>query len=663
MTYGVAIKYYSGSATATARIKSSETECAPYLRVKYSQQIPDGVYAIKNVEYSTYMTVENGSISSGSYVRHKTTTDSPANTFDRSSLFKITGSNGAYIIRSMTNNTLTLDLSYVEIRTKTIPPRDEDVPNEDKFDIVKQGSSYLIYPYNSNKVILTIEPEGDPLCVLEKSTTQKDREMWTFEQYTGNHQIGATIFHPVSWGSTGIVNGITETVSVGGWSTYVDINAWSIDVIPGYEKLCDVKLNNAQNRITITTNNPGTIWLDVNNLYSDMTIANTTHFNFAIVPKEGTYYIQNVGTGRYIDLESASMASGAIIQQWNFHTEDQAKWIVEHVEGEGGYVRLKSLKSNLYIGVNPDDTSVICQYAANQYTLWMVDTTDDGNLKLTNKATNGTGNVLTVPLNQNLNGTNLTQIFYTNDENKRDEWNMYPLLPYAVKLEVWYDQAYNNRYENASTRISDEIRTLQEKYLQEFGLLIECTGITLFNSFADVECSTDFDSACTHANNEMCFNSDSEREKERQLLHHKNFYNVLVSIPFPNTALTLRTVFIGHNTCVANRNETGDLIGHNERSPLGISHYEEGLAMINNFISQQNEIKTVIHEFGHHYNVKDHYGGNAPFTYEIDPTGELGYSMDCVWGENRNNSDVLNNYTICDGCRRILEANIAKYNH
>lgn len=85
--------------------------------------------------------------------------------------------------------------------------------------------------------------------------------------------------------------------------------------------------------------------------------------------------------------------------------------------------------------------------------------------------------------------------------------------------------------------------------------------------------------------------------------------------------------------------------------------------MITNFQGKEKEIKTLIHEFGHHYNVEDHYGGSAKSTQEIDPTGELGYSRDCIWGENKESDHVIDNYMICDGCRRIIEDNIEKYNH
>ena len=85
--------------------------------------------------------------------------------------------------------------------------------------------------------------------------------------------------------------------------------------------------------------------------------------------------------------------------------------------------------------------------------------------------------------------------------------------------------------------------------------------------------------------------------------------------------------------------------------------------MITNTEGKQKEIKTLIHEFGHHYNVEDHYGGSAKTTQEIDPTGELGYSEDCIWGENKEHGSVLSNYTMCDGCKRIIENNIGKYNH
>ncbi len=72
-----------------------------------------------------------------------------------------------------------------------------------------------------------------------------------------------------------------------------------------------------------------------------------------------------------------------------------------------------------------------------------------------------------------------------------------------------------------------------------------------------------------------------------------------------------------------------------------------------------------MHEFGHLYRAPDHYGGDdALSTDQMNAeTGGQSFSKDCIFGENRNNGNVLDNYTICKGCRAIIIENIGLYDH
>ena len=660
IAYGVAIKYYSGSETGIVSIASAETSHAPYLRVGYTQQIPDGVYAIKNVNSLTWMTVENGSEVAGSFVCHKVDEVSPTSSFDRSSLFKISGSDGLYIIRLMTNNSLTLDASGVELRTKEIPSKDEDVLDEDKFSIVRNGTSFYIIPYNTDKAIFTLGFQGDPLCVLPIGEGD-DARKWTFEQYTGSHQGGASLISSSSWESKGIVDETSGSATIRVWSTYTDVHAFEMQIHPGYEDLGEVSWNNVGNVITISATNPGEILIDCMVKSSINEVLGIVEFSFIIVPQEGLYRIRNVDTRKYVDIDAGSSQVGAIIHQWHYHTEDQINWIVEHVEGEGGYIRLKSARSNLYLGVDPANTSDIRQYASNDYTLWMIDRTDTGNITLTNKATSGTDKVLAVPLNEDLNGTNLTQISYTDNDNYRDEWGLYEHDAHIINLEVIYDQAYVSRYPNASIMIDEQVQALQEKFLNEFGMIIDFYSLSSFYSYADQMCPSDYDEPCTCGDESQCSNSTISNNPTLETLHHKNFYNIMARIDLPNTAETLKIAYIGHEMCMID-DETS---AHESCTYYGIAFLEIGFAAVMNFDSEKSSTKTLIHEFGHFFGAPDHYNiGDVPSTGELNAeTEESAYSSNCIYGENKEDAGVLDNLTICDGCRAEIQKNIDRYNH
>ena len=134
------------------------------------------------------------------------------------------------------------------------------------------------------------------------------------------------------------------------------------------------------------------------------------------------------------------MMMPASIQQWKYHTGDQEKWDIEHVSNSGGYVRLKSVYSGLYIGVDSSNTSSIKQYSEqNNYTLWKITRSSHGNLIFVCKATESSDTVLSVPLSSNGNGTNLTQLTYTDNSNTRDEW-------YLIKKVISYVHYYDSTF-------------------------------------------------------------------------------------------------------------------------------------------------------------------------------------------------------------------------
>lgn len=154
--------------------------------------------------------------------------------------------------------------------------------------------------------------------------------------------------------------------------------------------------------------------------------------NYSKTIDDGTYYIQNVGTGRYIDVEGPSTAEGAIIQQWDLHAGNQARWVI--ARQTDGYYTIKSLYSNKYIGV--EDSSIynnaaIKQYASNASvgTRWGFSVSATGNYIITSKATGTYDRVLSVPLDSNSNGTDLVQYTYSDDSNYRDEWDFQRILP------------------------------------------------------------------------------------------------------------------------------------------------------------------------------------------------------------------------------------------
>ena len=455
--FGIAIKRVPSTTHTNSSVilKAFEAFDDDYARMSfnYTYYVSDGVYAFQNYDHtSNWITVEDDSVWEGSHIQQVSSNFPPASTsvFDRSSLFKISRINGTsrYIIRSMLNNNLSFGISGTEIITKKIPSADSDVSDSDTFHIEWDGYGFLIRPYGSSNVIQMASTSTANLTTVPK-TSITSFARWNLLKYTGANRQGITLYSPSSWKRVGHIVGTTGTAILVGWSTYINANTLSMDIATGYEDLGTLVWNSSDNQITLSASNPGRIRLNGRIKYADGTETCMGYFEYVIVPQEGTYYIQNASTGKYIDIEGPSQNVGAIIQQWQYHTGNQEKWQIEHVPNSGGYVRLKSLYSNLYIGVDSSDSSLIKQYSTqNDHTLWKIERSTTGNLIFTCKATESANTVLSVPLSSNSNGTNLTQLTYTDNSNTRDEW-------YLVKKVISYVNYYDSSFVGNSTLIQN----------------------------------------------------------------------------------------------------------------------------------------------------------------------------------------------------------------
>ena len=137
--------------------------------------------------------------------------------------------------------------------------------------------------------------------------------------------------------------------------------------------------------------------------------------------RDGVYMIMNKSTGRYMDIEGPSTASEAIIQQWDYHTGNQAKWEIEML-GSGFYI-IKSVYSSKWLKAgSSSDSNAIVQYSTygTPSAKWYITKTSSGNYKIT--PTNNESAAISVPLNSNSNGTDLVLTTYSADSNYRDEW-------------------------------------------------------------------------------------------------------------------------------------------------------------------------------------------------------------------------------------------------
>lgn len=211
-----------------------------------------------------------------------------------------------------------------------------------------------------------------------------------------------------------------------GWSTVIGANTAYMSVESGYTDIAISSWDDYAGGATVTGKRSGDFKLRAE-IRSDpsQTETHSTLYTYTVIPDvvDSTAYIQNAATAKYVEIESASTSEGGIIQQCFFHTNDHMKWTFEL--GGNGYLKIKSIKSGKYIGVDSADTTKVKQYStATDYTLWKFVETVSGNYKLICKATASSGKVLSVPSSTSGDYVDLTMLVYGDNSNYIDEWKI-----------------------------------------------------------------------------------------------------------------------------------------------------------------------------------------------------------------------------------------------
>lgn len=186
------------------------------------------------------------------------------------------------------------------------------------------------------------------------------------------------------------------------------------------------------NTVETNTSKTRTVYTNANN----PTFIPYVQLVYTPVLADGYYYMQNMGSGQYAEVESASLTAGTAIQQNSYHGQDHSLW--QFTRQSNGYYRVNSKASGMYMCVpataSGSNVAVTQNSTSNNGALWAVLRADSGNLILISMPaarTGEVGNVLTVPSNSKTNGTDLKQNAYTNDTNYFDEWKLFAPSQYG----------------------------------------------------------------------------------------------------------------------------------------------------------------------------------------------------------------------------------------
>ena len=326
-----------------------------------------------------------------------------------------------------------------------------------------------------------------------------------------------------------------------------------------------------------------------------------------------THYIQNVATGKYIDIEGPSKLEGAIIQQWQFNAKPQSRWYLSFESD--GYFTLKSEYSNMYIGVDSTNSSVVKQYSTiSDYTKWKAIKTASGNCKLVCKGIESSGMVLATPYETSGNGANLTMTTYTDDSNYKDEWDLQSCL-YSFSIVHYYDQGYNVRFTNTPENIDSYQDLCSIVLLKLFGVAIDTT-INSYTSCADL--CTGTPTTLSHTSID-CNHTDDH--KTRTAIHDDG-----VAQFNAGTDVITKVMWSGHS------------LGGKVSASYKFSHMiimtiktvtDNSYVNLDNTVIRAKSVYTLLHEVSHQLGAPDHYC--------YDPTSDNcnNPSNDC-WRCDRN---------------------------
>ena len=152
----------------------------------------------------------------------------------------------------------------------------------------------------------------------------------------------------------------------------------------------------------------------------------------------GTYYLKNKQTERNADIENQSMSDGTQIHQWEFHGGKSQRWEFRHL-GDGYYsVKSDNASTPYYLGVSGDssayDAAVVLRTGSLTSGMkWKISVTQSGAYKITPRTGEANNRVLAIGAYQtNMDGINIQQRNYVEDENFKDEWLLHEFRDYTL---------------------------------------------------------------------------------------------------------------------------------------------------------------------------------------------------------------------------------------
>lgn len=329
-----------------------------------------------------------------------------------------------------------------------------------------------------------------------------------------------------------------------------------------------------------------------------------------------------------------------------------------------GYYRIKNEATGYYLRAPASDENnqlITQSTSSNVYGLWKFIATDDGRFMIQSR-------------NQYLRETDeplylavLSGILIQSNTVQNNTWDIKPL---TLNLNVYYDQAFCDVYDDigvepeeairkileTNTSAAENYRSIPDFFEQEFGVQV---NIQIMNG---AYASYPYTCNCLYKDDpyEECDNcrglglSMSDLEDYELYLqceegyHHKSANHFAVCTPQSTT--TINILFTGHRPeCTYDELRTSHTYFTAESDVRGkaedIGSGNRGVVFVSEFESltnYQGMKSTTTHEILHLLNGRHHYNNNL--------------NANCVFGDGRQTDNVKYQLMLCSGCKQTVNA-------
>ncbi len=452
--------------TVTSPSSSHSASCTVYVC------IADGVYHIKSVYSSYYAEVQSASIQGNANVQLNSMYDTD-NLIGHNELrplwlcqkwkIKYLGS-GKYSIRPMHKLNMGLHVTSQEVDTYSIGTTDalSSVNTYAQWTIEWRSMGYVIKQGGSESNTLRLKTASTATGVeLSVGTYSGSNPMYHWDMEAAGYITPDILLYEYDTSTGTEISYQTKYVAPGESKTLA-----SLSITPAVYATTTINQNVIWESLnpsiatvntstgTVTGVSPGAATIQARTEINGTVMTATYYAKVTEIPN-GTYFIGNKATGKYVDIKNQSMVNGTQIHQWELHGGNSQRWAFTHL-GDG-YYSIKSVNStgSYYLGVSGDstanDTSIVLRTGSISNGMrWKISVASSGAYIITPKTGEANNRVLAVGTYLvSTDGVDIQQRDYVEDTNYKDEWSIIRMLPtsgaeLSYNPSLWSDDVENN---------------------------------------------------------------------------------------------------------------------------------------------------------------------------------------------------------------------------